>query len=76
MNEFFNPTLTQPNKIEVKVHENDYDYTYKIKAIVSGYDEVKEIDAFVKKYMPGHYLTTREIIEREEEGETDDEERG
>jgi hypothetical protein len=59
MNEFFNPALTQPNKIEVNVHENDYDYTYKIKAIVSGYDEVKEIDAFVKKYMPGHHLTTR-----------------
>ena len=65
MNEFF----TQPHKIEVKVHENDYEYTYKIKAIVSGYDEVKEIDAFVKKYMPGHHLTTREIIEREEETE-------
>lgn len=73
MNEFFNPTIT-PTLIEVKVHEAQYEYNHVILTTVSSYDEVKEIDAFVKKYMPGYHISTRQIAEKLEE-ETDDSKR-
>jgi len=72
MNSFFKLEPT----IEVKVHNEEYDFHYLFKATVTGYDAVKEIDAFVKKYIPGHYLTTREILEKKTEVCADDEARG
>jgi predicted DNA-binding ArsR family transcriptional regulator len=64
MNVIFNYT---PAQIEVKVHEAQYEYNHVILTTVSSYDEVKEIDAFVRKYMPGYHISTRQITDQTEQ---------
>ena len=65
MEPFFKPKTKR--KIEVKVVRDTIDYYDIFTAYVSSYEEVMEVDQFVRRFIPGHHLKTKEIIEEEKD---------